>query len=204
MNTFFKALVFSFIALLAAFTILLLVYGNFQFSKNKKDLVSIFFITGTSGSGKSTLTLYLKTELPETLFEIYDFDENGVPANPDVAWRQETTNYWLTTAQKHSIQNKSTVICGVTVPSEILKSLDKPDLPLYFGFIKISDEVIQQRLEARGWSDQLILDNINWAHYLEAEVKKQEHHMIVDSSLDEIPEQTAREFIKWIYSSIKL
>ena len=166
--------------------------------------MNVFFITGTSGSGKTTLTHYLKSKLPNSLFEVYDFDENGVPTNPNQTWRQETTDYWLTQAQKNSTQNKSTVICGVTLPSEVLGSLKKISLPIYFGLIKISDEVIQQRLKATEWDDQLILDNIHWAHYLESEVRRQEHHMILDSSLYETPEQTAHEFIKWISSPTQL
>ncbi len=41
--------------------------------------VNIFFITGTSGSGKSTLVKLLREKLSTTLYEVYDFDENGVP-----------------------------------------------------------------------------------------------------------------------------
>lgn len=160
--------------------------------------MNVYFITGTSGSGKTTLTHYLKEKLPKTFFEIYDFDENGVPPNADKAWRQKTTDYWLQKAQENSVNNKSTVICGISVPSEILGSSKKPNLPIYFGFIKISDEIIKQRLQERNWNEQLIQDNINWAHYLESEVKKQKHSLIVDSSLHINPEQTAHEFIKWI------
>ena len=70
--------------------------------------------------------------------------------------------------------------------------------PICFGFIKITDEVIRQRLQARGWNDQLIQDNINWAHYLEKQVQQQMCYLIVDSSFDTKPEQMADEFIKWI------
>lgn len=179
-----------------------IMYGNFQFLNDKRVGMNIFFITGTSGSGKTTLIKLLKEKLPKNLFEVYDFDEKGVPANADKAWRIQTTDFWLTKAQENSLQKKSTIVCGVTVPSEILESLKKPYLPIYFGFIKISDEIIKQRLKAREWDDQLIQDNINWAHYLEAEVKKQEHHIIIDSSLHGTPEETANEFIKWISISL--
>lgn len=158
----------------------------------------IFFITGTSGSGKSTLTKLLKEKLASKFFEVYDFDENGVPANADKYWRLQTTDFWLMKAQENSLHKKSTIICGVTVPSEILASPNKPYLPMYFGFIKISDDMIKQRLKARGWTDQLIQDNINWAHNLEDEVSSQKQHIIVDCSLECTPEQIADKFIKWI------
>lgn len=77
-------------------------------------------------------------------------------------------------------------------------------MPIFFGFIKISEEIIKQRLKARGWSDQLIQDNSNWAHYLEAEVKETSNHLIVDSSLYNNSEQVRDEFVQWIYSKISL
>ncbi|MBA2306832.1 AAA family ATPase [Candidatus Dependentiae bacterium] len=161
--------------------------------------MNIFFITGTSGSGKTTLVTYLKARLPQTLFEIYDFDEKGVPPNADTAWRKETTDYWLMKAQKNNEQNKSTIICGVTVPSEIVSSVKKPAIPIYFGLIKVDDETIKQRLTIRGWNDQLIQDNSNWARYLEAEVKKQTNHYVVDTACYDTPEEIADVFVKWIY-----
>lgn len=160
--------------------------------------MKIFFITGTSGSGKTTLTQYLKTKLSKTHFEVYDFDENGVPTDADVAWRQRTTDYWLKKSQENSKQNKSTIICGVSVPSEILASAEKVNQQICFGFIKITDEIIQRRLQARGWNDQLIRNNINWAHYLEKQVQQQVCYLIVDNSFNITPEQMADEFIKWI------
>lgn len=164
--------------------------------------VNIFFITGTSGSGKSTLVKLLKGRLSKTLFEVYDFDENGVPSDADESWRRKNTDYWLVKAQENAVQKKSTIICGVTVPSEILSSLKKPDLPIYFGFIKIADETIRQRLKARKWDARLIQDNINWAHYLEAEVRRQKYSLIVESPLNATPEHTSSEFIKLINSRL--
>lgn len=130
----------------------------------------IFFITGTSGSGKTTLSNKLKNDLSPTKFVIYDFDEIGVPENADALWRQKTTDYWLNQGIKNADQNLSTIICGVAVPHEVSSSKIKPSLPIKFLFLKISDSVITQRLQNRGWHEQLIQDNINWAHYLEKDV----------------------------------
>lgn len=173
------------------------------FSQYKdKAMKNVFFITGTSGSGKTTLTNSLRKKLPEDYFKIYDFDENGVPANVDEKWRQETTRYWLDRAKENSLKNKNTIICGVSVPSEVLSSLKDNNLSVYFGFIKISDDLIKKRLLARNWSEQLIKDNINWAHHLETEVKQQKKHMIIDATFHTTPEETAKEFIKLINSLI--
>lgn len=178
--------------------LILIVHSNFQCLPIQASTMNIFFITGTSGSGKTTLVNYLKSTLPQALFEVYDFDENGVPPNADKVWRQETTDYWLMRAQANNEHNKSTIVCGVTVPSEVLSSSKKPTMPIYFGFIKVDDVTIKQRLKIRGWDDQLIQDNINWSHYLESEVKKQSNHCIVDNLYYSTPQQVADAFIQWI------
>jgi broad-specificity NMP kinase len=189
---------YDFVSYLLQFLLLLLIGMVVPACYKGGKKMNIFFITGTSGAGKTTLINSLKLKLPKSSFEIYDFDEVGVPSNADTVWRQGTTDFWLTKAKENSAQKKSTIICGVTVPSEILSSSKKPDLPIYFGFIKVADEIIKQRLKARGWDDKLIQDNINWAHHLETEIKKQKDYLIVDSSLHVMPEQTADEFIKFI------
>ena len=163
-----------------------------------KHKTSIFFITGTSGSGKSTLMHYLKMSLSNNYYMVYDFDEYGVPPNADAQWRQEATKYWLIKASENSKLHKSTIICGVSVPSEVLNSTVKIDIPIYFGLLKVSDDIIQQRLQERGWTDALIKDNINWAHYLECAVKQTNEYLIVDSSCGMLPEHIADVFIKWI------
>ena len=180
--------------------LILIIHNNLQCLSTKANTMNIFFITGTSGSGKTTLVNYLKATLPQGLFEVYDFDENGVPLNADKAWRQETTNYWLIRAQVNNEENKSTIICGVTVPSEVLSFSKKSIMPIYFGFIKVDDETIKQRLKIREWDDQLIQDNINWSHYLESEVKKQDNHFIVDNLYYSTPQQVADAFFEWIFN----
>lgn len=161
--------------------------------------MNIFFITGTSGSGKSTLIHFLKDKLSEKKFSIHDFDENGVPSNADREWRIKTTEYWITRAEHNATQKKSTIICGVTLPSEVMYVAQKTELSICFGFIKISDNIIKQRLQERKWSEQLIQDNINWAHYLETEVVVQKNHLFVDGSLS--PALIANEFIEWILNA---
>jgi broad-specificity NMP kinase len=167
-----------------------------------KDAMNVFFITGTSGSGKSTLVALLKSRLPQSDFVVYDFDENGVPDNADAIWRQKTTDAWLVKAHANSKQQKTTIICGVSVPSEVLHSPEKADLKIYFGFIKIPDALIIQRLKERKWPEQLIEDNVNWAHYLEAEVKRQSNHKIVENA-SVGPEKMADAFIEWIFALLR-
>jgi broad-specificity NMP kinase len=162
--------------------------------------VGIFFITGTSGAGKTTLQNNLELHLDQDTYEIYDFDQNGVPENADAAWRQKTTDYWLMRAHENAAKNKSTVICGVSVPTEVMHSMVKVQEPIYFGFIQIADQIIHSRLERRGWSEQLIQDNINWAHYLEADVKKYPLFCVFDSDLNKSADELAVKVAQWIKS----
>lgn len=160
-------------------------------------MINIFFITGTSGAGKSTLTQNLRALLPIEQFAVYDFDERGVPADADKEWRKKTTHDWLHQAAINSHSHKTTIICGVTVPSEILSASSRPDIPIHFGFIKIDDQTIEQRLKDRCWDDALIEDNRNWSRYLEQEVEKQKSHFILDASRM-TPYEVAASFIEWI------
>lgn len=165
--------------------------------------MSIFFITGTSGCGKSTVMMILKLQLLGLQFAVYDFDEVGVPTNADQIWRQQTTDYWLIKAYENSSRNISTIICGVTLPSEVLRSLHTSNLAIYFGFIKVSDEIIKKRLQQRGWSEQLIQDNILWAQFLKNEVEQQQNSIIIDTAMYPIAEQIADELNKFIILSSK-
>lgn len=132
--------------------------------------VKVLFITGTSGSGKTTLTNKLKELLSVKKYAVYDFDEVGVPENADALWRQSTTQYWVNEAIKNSKNGLSTIICGVIVPQEVMSIQVKEAVPIKFVFLKINNTLIMERLKSRGWTDQLIQDNINWAYYLEKDV----------------------------------
>ena len=98
--------------------------------------MSILFITGTSGSGKTTLVHHLRAQLPSTLFEVYDFDENGVPQDADAVWRQET-DYWLQKAAENSSTQKNRPSCAGLPFHQKLYSLRKDRIyPSTLGFLK--------------------------------------------------------------------
>lgn len=165
----------------------------------KRSIPRVFFITGASGSGKSTLAKLLRQKLSSRFFEIYDFDEVGVSSYPDNAWRQKTTAYWIEKASKNVQKGLSTIICGMTVPAEVLKVSHKSRVSLDFGFMKMSDDLIRRRLRACSWSEQKIKDNIDWAHHLEDDVKKQKSHKIIECSRS-TSEQIADQVVEWILS----
>lgn len=139
----------------------------------------IVFITGVSGVGKSAIVPKLKEILPS--FAIHDFDEVGVPEDVDIAWRLRSTDYWLKEAKENITKGKSTIICGVSRPEEIMNSSEfKHTINLRFGLIKISDNLIRKRLAERGNDSELIQANINWAKVLEEEVKATKNHSIIN------------------------
>ncbi len=53
----------------------------------------IYFIAGASGSGKTAIVEDLKLALPNAT--IHDFDDIGVPENPDKKWRHKATEPYL-------------------------------------------------------------------------------------------------------------
>lgn len=159
---------------------------------------AIFFITGASGVGKSTLVEQLKLlNLPSCV--VCDFDERGVPANADEVWRKRETALWLDVAEKNLKANITTIICGVSVPAEVIAVRDVPRV--FFGLIKVDDLIIEKRLKARGWSENLIKDNICWAAFLEKGVAQVEHSKILNASQLQ-PEKVSSIFADWILSVI--
>jgi hypothetical protein len=80
-------------------------------------MTKVYFITGAEGVGKTAIIDGLKRKFPK--IKIYDFDEVGVPQNPPLQWRLNTTLYWIRVALKNQQRKKSTCILGLSFPSEI-------------------------------------------------------------------------------------
>ena len=159
---------------------------------------SIFFITGTSGAGKSTLVDLLEQLLAKNQFAVHDFDAFGVPDDATPAWRQETSEHWLKIANAYAAAGKSTVICGVCVPTEIIAAATNVTAPIFFGFLDVPEQTIRQRLQARNWAPELIEDNISWAHHLKAGVTEQPNHLIISCAESISPQKMAETAKAWI------
>ena len=159
---------------------------------------SIFFITGTSGAGKSTLVELLEQTLPKSQCAVHDFDAFGVPSHAGTAWRQEATEHWLKIANTYAAAGKSTIICGVCVPSEIIAASIKPTAPVYFGLLDVPEKIIRQRLQDRCWNEELISDNITWAVHLKNDVLAQEDPFVIACTEYTGPQDTADKVTAWI------
>lgn len=122
-------------------------------------MANIFFITGACGTGKSSIINFLKKSLNN--FEIYDFDEVGVPDNPPLAWRHNTTKHWLKVGKDNLEKNKSTIVCGLTIPQEIEKfMLNDLEEKIYIMLLDVSNEEREKRLKLRN-ADQDLIDELD-------------------------------------------
>jgi hypothetical protein len=99
--------------------------------------------------------------LPE--FALHDFDEVGVPANADKAWRQRTTEAWLARGFANETLGRSTMICGGAVLGEILACPTATKVPrVAVCLLDCSDLARIDRLKPRG-AQGATQDTLNWA-----------------------------------------
>lgn len=125
-------------------------------------MATLYFIGGASGSGKTAILPYLK-ELLGDKFNVYDFDEIGVPENADKKWRQESTEKWL---QKILSENNDACLVGQIVLGEILSCPSCPRIgKINFCLLDVNDFERIQRLKKRNTygADQNML---NWSAWL--------------------------------------
>jgi broad-specificity NMP kinase len=161
--------------------------------------MSIFIILGTSSAGKSMVCNAIRSKKPE--WAVFDIDEEGVPEHPTKEWRRERTNQLLKKVKEN--QEKDVILCGVIVPSEVKESKEYTnEIAIHYIFLKVNEEIIKERLEARAYSEKEIADNINWSNYLEEEVKNQENQTIVDAS-EKTKDEVLEEILKIIESQPK-
>lgn len=157
---------------------------------------ALFFVTGVSGVGKSTLVRLLQKKLP--FADVHDIDEDGVPKNAGEQWRKRKSILWLRRARTFQRQKKATVVCGITVPSEIVQSRAyAPFLRIRYGLIHLPERLIRQRLRKRGWGERMAKGNIAWARRLYNEVRLFPRHYIVEAK-QHTPEQLAELFAQWV------
>lgn len=176
-----------------------------------KQETRTFFITGVNGSGKSTLVPLLKKKLPSG-YLVYDFDERGVPNNVDTNWRIQTTRYWLKVAGKNSRKNVNTVVCGLSIPSEIHKNSSHfIKRQLRIALLNVGATQIEKRLRRRFSSPtkvkklklvtgltvaECIAANIQRAKVLRRECKKYHNKKFITSV--STSKETVTSVVRWI------
>ena len=161
-------------------------------------MIKTYFITGAEGVGKTTSLKSLRKKFPE--IKIYDFDEIGVPDNPPLQWRFDTTLFWIKKAIKNQKKGLSTCIIGLSFPSEIKKFKESKKLEeIIFILLDISKKERVSRLSMRKASQEVIKDTdqlnklkkefskykknkINTSHLSREEVTESLYHLINQST----------------------
>ena len=115
-----------------------------------------FFVTGAEGVGKSSILQILKENFP--YIDIHDFDKVGVPINPPLSWRLETTKHWLDVALLNTKKNISTCIVGLSFPNEITAFKESKRLDIEFFLLDVSIEERARRLINYGASVDVVED----------------------------------------------
>ena len=119
----------------------------------------MFFVTGANGVGKTTCIPELRRLLPD--FAIHDFDDVGVPADVDVAWRHRTTEHWLQRGIENDREGRHTAICGGALLGEILACPSALEVKIEVCLLDVHDVELVDRLESRG--TRATQDALSWA-----------------------------------------
>lgn len=112
---------------------------------NKK----VYFVSGVSGVGKTSTMEHLKKFLPESNFDIRDFDERGVPDGGGPIWHKQETANWLEVGKVNAKEDKSTVICGFNEPERIRAVWNEAYPETELILLNASGDVIRRRLLGR-------------------------------------------------------
>ena len=178
-----------------------------------KTKQTIYFITGVSGAGKSTMVPLLRKKLSNKKFAIHDFDEQGVPIKANTKWRQKKTKEWLLVGYKNAKIGISTIISGITIPSEVLNALDRRrSIKIAFCFLNHFNRHIKERLLKRFENKQKIKElkkifNITPTEFIKNNLKfatkirkiaKDNKAYIINTTAD-TPHRTANKIITWIH-----
>ncbi len=150
---------------------------------------TIYFVAGASGSGKSSIINDLKQLLGND-FKVFDFDDIGVPKNPDKKWRQEVTEQWI---KKLLLEQKNSVLLGQMVVGEILASPSAPKLgTVHFCLLDVSDKERIARLKKRN-THGIDQHSLNWAAWLRMhhEDPQWQQHVIKNDSWSNM------QFVRW-------
>jgi hypothetical protein len=106
----------------------------------------LFLIFGSSCSGKTTLLSELRARRAE--LEIHDFDEVGVPADADTAWRHRTNEQWV---RRAVAAERDFVLAGQVPLGELLAVPSAPQLAAISAVLLDCDDTERlARMRGRG------------------------------------------------------
>jgi len=111
----------------------------------------ILYVTGQSTSGKTTLYKSLKRRYQrDASVAVHDIDENGVPKVGRGHWRLYRVDELLALARGRFELGKSTIICGITLPHEVIGSeCYEPRLNIHYLMLKLTQKEFDLRIRER-------------------------------------------------------
>lgn len=127
----------------------------------------LFLIFGSSCSGKTTLLDALRARRQE--LEIHDFDEIGVPADADVAWRHRANEQWV---QRALAARGDFVLAGQTPLGELLAAPSAVQLDAISAcLLDCNDTERLARMRGRGddWAARFggsLEDFVHWGEWM--------------------------------------
>ncbi|HEX3226730.1 MAG TPA: hypothetical protein VHQ89_11580 [Gaiellaceae bacterium] len=127
----------------------------------------LFLIFGSSCSGKTTLLDALRARRDDV--EIHDFDEVGVPADADIAWRHRTNEQWV---QRALAAERDFVLAGQVPLGELLAVPSAPRLDAISAVLLDCDDTARlARMRGRGddWAARFgdnLDDFVHWGEWM--------------------------------------
>lgn len=127
----------------------------------------LFLIFGSSCSGKTTLLDALRARRPE--LEVHDFDEIGVPADADTAWRHRANEQWV---QRALAADGDVVLAGQTPLGELLATPSASQLDAIAACLLDCDDTERlARMRRRGddWAARFgdnLDDFVHWGGWM--------------------------------------
>jgi len=157
-------------------------------------VIKTYFITGAEGVGKSTILEKIKIRFP--FMKIYDFDEVGVPDNPPLSWRLNTTKHWIKKFIKNQKAEASSCVLGLCFPEEIKKMNDFEKLNnVSFCLLDVNKKERKKRLINRKASQEVI-DDDRCLLELRSQFQKMKNSVIDTSNLS--IEEVSNSVIKFM------
>jgi hypothetical protein len=130
----------------------------------------LFLLFGSSAAGKTFVLNELRGRV--TSLAIHDFDEIGVPAGADVAWRHRAEERWVCRAVEYQAEGTDLLLAGQTPFGELLAAPSASRLEAISACLVDCDDATRvARLRTRGpeWFARTggdVEDYLNWAAWM--------------------------------------
>ena len=134
-------------------------------------------LTGSSCSGKSTLAFAVADRLRDVV--VHDFDEVGVPRDPDPHWRHRNTELWVRRALEYQERGLDLLLTGQSPLGEVLAAPSAPEVDgIALCLVDVDDEIRRARLAHRDsgrWDTSEVDAFLGWAAWHRGHARDPRH-----------------------------